>query len=182
MFRSWQVWSLPRRAQVAVALVDGAAVAVSALVLLLYPIHARDIAGIAWIAACAVAGVESSRRAERFRERHRDIPHKSLNAMWFLPAALLFPPGLVCLLILVTYCWLWLRVVHHSPHRWIYNGATVTLGYATAGIFYPAIGGQSAGHIGLPHGSGMLAACFAAGAIALIVNFSLVSAVIWLTT
>ena len=128
MFRNWQLWSLPRRVQAAVVLVDGAAVAGVALLLSFYPIHGRDIAGIAWFAACAVAGVESSRRAERFRERHRDIPHKSLNAMWFLPAALLFPPGLVCLLIAVTYAWLWLRVVHHSPHRWLYNAATVMLG------------------------------------------------------
>ncbi|HEY3733417.1 MAG TPA: GGDEF domain-containing protein [Streptosporangiaceae bacterium] len=126
--------------------------------------------------------MESSRRAERFRERHRDIPHKSLNAMWFLPAALLFPPGLVCLLVAVTYCWVWLRVVRHSPHRWMYNGATVMLGYASASVFYHAIAGEHAGHIGLPHGSGMLAACFVAGAIALAVNFSLVSVTIRLTT
>ncbi|HEV3291530.1 MAG TPA: GGDEF domain-containing protein [Streptosporangiaceae bacterium] len=152
------------------------------LLLLFYPIHARDIAGIAWFAACAAAGVESSRRAERFRERHRDTPHKSLNAMWFLPAALLFPPGLVCLLVALTYAWLWLRVVHHSPHRWIYNAATVAIGYATASVFFHAVTGTAAGPPGLPRNSAALAACFAAGAIALAVNFALVSLVIALTT
>ncbi len=182
MFRNWPFWSLPRRVQAAVLLVDGAAVTVAVLLLLFYPIHARDIAGIAWFAACAAAGVESSRRAERFRERHRDTPHKSLNAMWFLPAALLFPPGLVCLLVALTYAWLWLRVVHHSPHRWIYNAATVALGYATASVFFHAVTGSAAGAPGLPRNSAALAACFAAGAIALAVNFALVSLVIALTT
>jgi diguanylate cyclase (GGDEF)-like protein len=182
MFRNWPFWSLPRRVQAAVLLVDGAAVTVAVLLLLFYPIHARDIAGIAWFAACAAAGVESSRRAERFRERHRDTPHKSLNAMWFLPAALLFPPGLVCLLVALTYAWLWLRVVHHSPHRWIYNAATVAIGYATASVFFHAVTGTAAGPPGLPRNSAALAACFAAGAIALAVNFALVSLVIALTT
>jgi diguanylate cyclase (GGDEF)-like protein len=182
MFRNWPFWSLPRRVQAAVLLVDGAGVTVAVLLLLFYPIHARDIAGIAWFAACAAAGVESSRRAERFRERHRDTPHKSLNAMWFLPAALLFPPGLVCLLVALTYAWLWLRVVHHSPHRWIYNAATVAIGYATASVFFHAVTGTAAGPPGLPRNSAALAACFAAGAIALAVNFALVSLVIALTT
>jgi diguanylate cyclase (GGDEF)-like protein len=182
MFRNWSFWSLPRRAQAAVALVDSAAAAVVVLLLLLYPIHARDIAGIAWFAACAVAGVESSRHAERFRERHRDIPHKSLNAMWFLPAALLFPPGLVCLLVALTYAWLWLRVVHHSPHRWVYNAATVTLGYATASVVFHAVSEHVAGTAGLTKNPAVLAACFGAGVIALAINFALVSLVIRLTT
>src|SRR5487761_1243490 len=182
MFRNWPFWSLPRRVQAAVALVDGAALTVTVLLLLLYPIHARDIAGIAWFAACAAAGVESSRHAERFRERHRDIPHKSLNAMWFLPAAVLFPPGLVCLLVVLTYAWLWLRVVHNSPHRWVYNAATVSLGYATASVAFHAVAGHAAGPGGLAKDQAALAACFGAGALALVVNFLLVSVVIGLTT
>jgi diguanylate cyclase (GGDEF)-like protein len=182
MFRNWPFWSLPRRVQAAVALVDGAALTVTVLLLLLYPIHPRDIAGIAWFAACAAAGVESSRHAERFRERHRDIPHKSLNAMWFLPAAVLFPPGLVCLLVVLTYAWLWLRVVHNSPHRWVYNAATVSLGYATASVAFHAVAGHAAGPGGLAKDQAALAACFGAGALALAVNFLLVSVVIGLTT
>ena len=182
MFRSWAFWLLPRRVRVIVALVVSTALAVTVFLLSFYPIHTRDIAGIAWFAACAAAGVESSRRAERFRERHRDIPHKSLNAMWFLPAAVLFPPGLVCLLVAVTYAWLWWRVVRDSPHRWVYNAATVSLGYATAGVAYHAVTGQAAGSAGLTRDSAALAACFAAGVLALAVNFALVSLVIRLTT
>ncbi|MGH3155624.1 MAG: diguanylate cyclase [Streptosporangiaceae bacterium] len=182
MLRNWQFWSLPRRAQLTVALVDGMAIAMSVLLLLFYPIHARDIEGIAWFAVCALAGVESSRRAERFRERHRDIPHKSLNAMWFLPAALLFPPGLVCLLAMVCYVWIWVRVVHHSPHRWVYNAATVVLAYAAASVVFHALAGNSAGHRALTTDSAMLLACFGVGAIALTVNFVLVSIPIALTT
>jgi diguanylate cyclase (GGDEF)-like protein len=182
MIRSWQFWSLPRRAQVAVALVDGAAVAVSVLLLLLYPIHGRDIEGIAWFAVCAAAGIESSRRAERFRERHRDIPHKTLNAMWFLPAALLFPPGLVCLMVIVTHIWFWMRVIRHSLHRWVFNAATVVLSYASASVFFHALPGQSSAAPGLTTHSAMLAACFGAAAISMAVNFILVSIPIALTT
>src|ERR1700733_10790047 len=182
MLRNWQFWSLPGRVQVTVALVDGMAVAMSILLLLFYPIHARDIEGIAWFAACALAGVESSRRAERFRERHRDIPHKSLNAMWFLPAALLFSPGLVCLLAMVCYVWFWVRVVHHSPHRWVYNAATVVLAYGVASVAFHALAGNPSGGQALTSDSAMLVACFGAGAVALTVNFVLVSIPIALTT
>ena len=182
MLRNWQFWSLPRRAQVTVALVDGMAVAMSILLLLFYPIHARDIEGIAWFAACALAGVESSRRAERFRERHRDIPHKSLNAMWFLPAALLFSPGLVCLLAMVCYVWFWVRVVQHSPHRWVYNAATVVLAYGVASVAFHALSGSPSSRLALTSDSATLAACFGAGAVALTINFVLVSIPIALTT
>jgi diguanylate cyclase (GGDEF)-like protein len=182
MIRSWQFWSLPRRAQVAVALVDGAAVAVSVVLLLLYPIHGRDIEGIAWFAVCAAAGIESSRRAERFRERHRDIPHKTLNAMWFLPAALLFPPGLVCLMVIVTHIWFWMRVIRHSLHRWVFNAATVVLSYACASVFFHALPDHSSSAPGLTTHSAMLAACFGAAAISMAVNFILVSIPIALTT
>lgn len=120
--------------------------------------------------------------AERFRERQRDIPHKSLNAMWFLPAALLFPPGLVCLLVVLTYAWLWLRVVRSSPHRWVYNAATVSLGYATASAVFHAVTGHAAGNAGLTKNAAVLAACFGAGAVALAVNFALVSVAVGLTT
>jgi diguanylate cyclase (GGDEF)-like protein len=181
--RNWPFWSLPRRVQVTVALVCGAAAAVTVVLLLFYPIQARDIEGIAWFAGCSAAGVETSRRAERFRERHRDIPHKSLNAMWFLPAALLFPPGLVCLLAMLTYVWFWQRVVQHSLHRWVYNAATVVLAYATASVAFHALAGpQHGSRIGLTTDSALLAAGFAAGAVALAINFALVSIPIALTT
>jgi diguanylate cyclase (GGDEF)-like protein len=154
-------------------------VAVAALLLVRYPVHAADAAGSGWLAAGVAGTIESSRRAERFRERHRDIPHKSLNPMWFLPAALLFPPGLVCLLAAFGSAWLWLRVIQHSPHRWIYNGAAVILGYAAASVFFRAVAGQTGR---LPHHPAALAACFGAGAIALAVNYALVGLPIALTT
>jgi diguanylate cyclase (GGDEF)-like protein len=187
MFSHWQFHSLPRRVQVVLALVEAATVAGSALLLVRYPVHAHDIAGIAWFAAGAVAGIESSRRAERFRERHRDSPHKSLNGMWFLPAALLFPPGLVCLLVALTYAWLWVRVIRHSPHRWVYNAASAILGYAAASVVFHALVGHAlAGHglsrTGLTTDQAALAACFGAAAIALAVNYILVGMAIALTT
>lgn len=181
MLRNWQFWSLPRPAQVAVAAVDGAAVAVTVLLLLFYPIHLRDIEGIAWFCVCAAAGIESSRRAERFRERHRDIPHKSLNAMWFLPAALLFPPGLVCLMAIITHIWFWQRVIRHSPHRWVFNASNVVLAYAGASVLFHAVT-QQPSRLGLTSDPAVLAASFGAGAIALAINFALVSIPIALTT
>jgi diguanylate cyclase (GGDEF)-like protein len=160
-----------------VLLADGAALALIAAVWVCYPVHARDITGIAWVAAGAVASIETSRRAERFRERHRDIPHKTLNAMWLLPAAVLFPPGLVCLLVAVTYAWFWLRVVRHSPYRWVFNAATAVLGYGAASLAFHAL----AGSLG-PHARpGPLAACFGVGLIALLVNILLVGLAIGLT-
>jgi diguanylate cyclase (GGDEF)-like protein len=102
--------------------------------------------------------------------------------MWFLPAALLFPPGLVCLLAIVCYVWLWVRVVHHSPHRWVYNAATVVLAYATASVAFHALAGTRSGRPALPTGSPLLIACFVAGGVALTINFTLVSIPIALTT
>ncbi len=56
------------------------------------------------------------------------------------------------------------------------------IGYATASVVFHAVTGSAAGAPGLPKNSAVLAACFAAGAIALAVNFALVSLVIALTT
>jgi diguanylate cyclase (GGDEF)-like protein len=175
---SWDLWLLPRKARGAVLLTDALALALIVLAWVHYPVHGRD-AGIAWLAAGALASIETSRRAERFRERHRDIPHKTLNAMWLLPAAVLFPPGPVCLLVAVGYAWFWWRVVRHSPYRWVFNAATAILGYGSASMIFHAVTGTAGP--GLPAGSAVLAACFGAGLVALAVNILLVGLAIGLS-
>jgi diguanylate cyclase (GGDEF)-like protein len=97
--------------------------------------------------------------------------------MWLLPAAVLFPPGLVCLLVALTYAWFWLRVVRHSPHRWVFNAATAVLGYGGAGLLFHTLAGKLGPH---PR-PGALAACFGAGLIALLVSILLVGIAIGLS-
>lgn len=119
MLGRWPFFRLAWGPRLLLALTDAAAVLITAVSLLRLPLPltGRDLAGVAWLAAGAMLSAESSRRAERFRERHRDGPHQSLTGMWFLPAAVLFPAGLTCLLIVAVYSWRWLRVIRHSPYQ-----------------------------------------------------------------
>src|SRR5215470_5046711 len=107
--RRWAIWSLPRHGLVYVLALDLAAVIVTATCLTFYPVRPLDLVGLGWIALCAGVGIELSQRVERLRERHRDTPYNSLNGVWTLAAALLFPPGVAVLVPVVIYVWSWFR-------------------------------------------------------------------------
>ncbi len=175
-------WSLLSRSREVIALVLAVEIVAAALLVgcfLFYPVPAASVLGLCVLGLCSLIEVELSRRVVRLRERHRDTPHKTFHAVWLLPAALLLPPGLVAVLVLATYAFVWTRIYRHTPHRWVYSAATALLGYTGASIAYHAMSGSRVGTL-REGGLGVLTA-LAAGALALGVNYLLVAAAIRLS-
>ena len=96
--------------------------------------------GATVLAALAVAGVlhtEIALRVERMRRRVTPSPHVDLSSVWTFAAALLLPPLLATLTVIVIYLHLYLRVwrpTRNPAYRWLFTTATVVLAvHAAAG-------------------------------------------------
>jgi diguanylate cyclase (GGDEF)-like protein len=96
--------------------------------------------GATVLAALAVAGVlhtEIALRVERLRRRVTPSPHVDLSSVWTFAAALLLPPLLATLTVIVIYLHLYLRVwrpTRNPAYRWLFTTATVVLAvHAAAG-------------------------------------------------
>jgi diguanylate cyclase (GGDEF)-like protein len=161
--------------------VELAAVLITAACMVSYPARPSDYAGLLWIATCSAIGVETSRKVERLRERHRAEPYKVLDGIWLMPAVLLFPPGFGCLLVIATYVWVWLRVTHSAPHRWTFTTASIVIGAEAGAVTYRLLTGSSAGYGRLPSQPVMAAAGIGAAAVVMLLNLALIGAVICLT-
>ncbi len=182
MVSRWALWSLPRHVVACVLMVDLAAVVLSVACLWSYPVRPSHVGGLLWIAVCAVAVVEISQRVERQRERHKKSPFKNLHSVWLLPTLLLFPPGAVCLVTVLVYALVWLRVNHFVPHKWIFTASANVLAGILAALTYGALAGPGAQQGELPADARGLLAAFAGTAVLLVVELTLVCTVILLTT
>lgn len=177
MIRDWSLFSRSRPVIALVLAVEFVAAAVMFSSFLFYPRVTAGVLPLAWLGLCSVAEVELSRRVVRLRERHRDTPHKTFHAVWLLPAALLLPPGLVAVLVVLIYTCVWVRAYRHSPHRWVYSAATALIGYTGASLAYRAVAGAVDFGELRPGGLGVLMA-LGVGVLALSVNYLLVAAAI----
>ena len=96
--------------------------------------------GATVLAALAVAGVlhtEIALRVERLRRRDTPSPHVYLSSVSTFAAALLLPPLLATLTVIVIYLHLYVRVwrpTRNPAYRWLFTTATVVLAvHAAAG-------------------------------------------------
>lgn len=96
--------------------------------------------GATVLAALALAGLlhtEIALRVERMRRRVTPSPHVDLSSVWTFAAALLLPPLLATLTVIVIYLHLYLRVwrpTRNPAYRWLFTTATVVLAvHAAAG-------------------------------------------------
>ena len=96
--------------------------------------------GATVLVALTVAGVlhtEIALRVERMRRRVTPSPHVDLSSVWTFAAALLLPPLLAALTVIVIYLHLYLRVwrpTRNPAYRWLFTTATVVLAvHAAAG-------------------------------------------------
>lgn len=94
----------------------------------------------AMLAVLAVAGVlhtETALRVERMRRRVTPSPHVDLSSVWTFAAALLLPPLMAGVVVVVIYAHLYLRVwrpTRQPAYRWVFTTATVLLAvHAAAG-------------------------------------------------
>ncbi|RJQ66215.1 GGDEF domain-containing protein [Pseudonocardiaceae bacterium YIM PH 21723] len=128
----WDVWGLPRAALFYVATVIAAAIAVSAALMA----HSFPVTDVQWCVAVLLllcAAVMQLRQAKEDRNsRHRTLmhdehPHLDSSSVWFLPMALVLPPPVAIVVILIGRGITYLTAKPEIPHRFVLSTAARVL-------------------------------------------------------
>ncbi|CAM3971272.1 diguanylate cyclase [Kibdelosporangium persicum] len=86
--------------------------------------------------AAAVLQAELSVRVERMRRFFTSNPHVNMTSVWLFAGALLLPYSIACVLAVLIYAHLWLRIWQAVPrvrlYRTVCSAATVVLSIAAA--------------------------------------------------
>lgn len=174
------MWGLGVRLVVLVLTVEAAAAALAVSGLLVVSLDGGSLLLALVLTALSVVHTELATGIERLRRRASGTSYFDLSSVWTFAAALLLPPGLAAVVIVVVYVHLWHRVwapAGVSLHRHVYTTAAVLLAARTAHEVAHGAGGLTGG----------LAAPSAITAVALavvgyyVVNTVLVAAAIALT-
>jgi diguanylate cyclase (GGDEF)-like protein len=186
--RSWPLWQAPRHVVAFVLTVEVVAVAAAASTAGLLPIHTADLIYAGMLCAGAWLHIEGARPTERQRERGAGAgPYLDTKAVWSVAGALILPPLLASVLVVVTYTIAWLRIwPRQRPldlFRWVFSGATILLGTQVA-IAVLALGLPT--YPGLPRptlaGFADLAVIAAAFGLRWLLNYGLVVAAILISS
>jgi diguanylate cyclase (GGDEF)-like protein len=133
--REWQVWTLapvPRAYILGVVGLDWA-VTVAALVVAPPRVNPADLVIYLGLLGCAVLLVETMRRTREVK----GSTSRDLLAVWFLPIAILFPPGLAFLAPLALGIYR-MRIRPAFLYRRVLTASTVSLGYGAASLAFHA--------------------------------------------
>ncbi|MFP5020474.1 GGDEF domain-containing protein [Pseudonocardia phyllosphaerae] len=138
----WQLWRAPAAVIALSLLVDAAAVGVIVgdFTQLALPPHRTVFTGV-FLAVAGVLHTEMVSGVERLRRYAMETHHVNLTSVWTLAGALLLPPALATLVVLVIYAHLYLRVQRAIPapdrrplNRTLYNAATIVLAVEAAAL------------------------------------------------
>jgi diguanylate cyclase (GGDEF)-like protein len=179
------VWSLRREALVWVLVVDAAALAV--IVLSAWSTIGTGVTGKQWIqfsvlAVASLLHLEATRRIERRREMAKAgrSPYTNLKSLWLFAGILLLPLSLVCVLVVLSFAYCWIRVYGPTiAYRKVYSVASSILPSAAA------VAVLQAGGMGdtprLPTGPWSLLLVLVAGGAWWFINFGLIVTAIMLS-
>jgi hypothetical protein len=129
--RRWALWGESRRVLVFILLVELAAVALTGLLASVSRVDAESLVMLGVIIGVGIGMGEATRHVERVRRRFTDTPHVNLTSVWTFSAALVLPPVLTPVVIVVLYLHLfwrsWYRVRSVHPYRLVFTSSTVVL-------------------------------------------------------
>ncbi|WP_165436188.1 sensor domain-containing diguanylate cyclase [Amycolatopsis suaedae] len=145
----WKVWTLPPPVLTYLLIVEVTALAATALLAFVEPVHGVDLLYGAALIAGGLGFAEITRRVERLRKQFADTPHVNMSSVWTLSAALLVPPVLAAVVTVVLYTHVWLRtwryMAGHTLYRAVFNTCVVLLScYAAAGVAHLLPGDREA--------------------------------------
>jgi hypothetical protein len=102
---------LHRRLLVFVLTVEIFAVALLAVTWSFQPISRLDWIRLAILSGCLIAHIEMTRKVERARSLPSGTgPYITNDGVWCVAAVVALPAALACLVIVIDFTWLWLRV------------------------------------------------------------------------
>ncbi len=149
----WPVWAIPPRLLLSVLIVELLAVALIAA-------DAVSRAPVTWshvqtgllLCGAAVLHVEAVLGVERIRRGSQESHHVDLNSVWTFAGALLLPPVVASVAVLVIYAYLFARVQRPTgipAYKQVYSAATVVIAvHAAAAVLMLTAPGQIYGTVG----------------------------------
>ncbi|HZZ49445.1 MAG TPA: GGDEF domain-containing protein [Pseudonocardia sp.] len=151
----WAIWSLPPRVVTPLLLVELTALGLLLLDLMQVRATGPELLTCVAIALLGVVHTELAVRLERVRRRATDTPHVDLSSVWTFAAAMVLPPLLAGVVVLVIFTYQWWRVwraVGVPGYRHVFSTATVVLachaagavlGYGGGAVHGQAVGGSA---------------------------------------
>lgn len=134
--RKWAVWTLrpPAIAFVATVVCLDLVLTATALAVAAARVSLPRVGLYAALLGCAVIVIESTRGIREVRGTNI----RDLLGVWFLPIAILFPPGLALLAPLLISAYRVIRIPRMFAYRRVFSAATVSLGYGAASAVFHA--------------------------------------------
>jgi diguanylate cyclase (GGDEF)-like protein len=140
----WVIWTLPARVITPVLLVELTTLGLFALDVLRRDIGRPDLFAAGMLCGLGVVHTEVAVGLERLRRQVTDTPHGDLSSVWTFAGAVLLPPALTTVVVLVIFTHQWFRVwrsVGVPAYRHMFSTATVVLAChaALAVVRYSAV-------------------------------------------
>lgn len=127
---SWTLWGLRPRLVAVALLVEAVAVGLAIAGLVSLPPDGGPVVAALGLILLSVVHTELATGIERVRRRTAETSYFDLSSVWTFAAALLLPPGLAAIVVVVVYLHLWHRVWAPAGvplYRHVYTTATVLL-------------------------------------------------------
>jgi diguanylate cyclase (GGDEF)-like protein len=131
------VWTVPGRVLLPVFAVELTALGLVLAHLLSPDLDLADLFAMITLSALGVVHTEVAVRAERIRRRVTETAHVDLSSVWTFAAAVLLPPAMATVVVVVVFTHLWWRAWRPRvpAYRQLFSTATVLLScYAASGV------------------------------------------------
>jgi diguanylate cyclase (GGDEF)-like protein len=142
----WAVWALPARVLTSVLLVELTAFGLFLLDASRGSFTQSALFGTLMLSVLGVLHTEIAVGLERLRRQVADTPHGDLSSVWTFAAAVLLPPALATIVVLVIFTHQWFRVwrsIQVPAYRHTFSTATVVLACHAAAAVLGYAGGAS---------------------------------------
>jgi diguanylate cyclase (GGDEF)-like protein len=162
--------------------IEAIGVGIMAVTAIHAPITKTDWIRFAILVGCVIAHVELTRHVERVRHVTSGVgPVMDTDSAWCIAAVVALPAVLAGGIILIMFAWLWFRLWRGKRplYRWVFNTATVLVATQTAAAIL-ALDPHT--YPGVPTTFAALGLAVVAAALRWLVNFSLVSGAILLSS
>jgi diguanylate cyclase (GGDEF)-like protein len=145
--RKWAIWEVNPSTKVYISCVHALALIGAIWAIATSSIAGKNLVDFVVLATLGLAFEECTRHIERMRTKIRVERHEDMNAVWTFAAALVLPPVLTLLLVVVIQFHAWhrhLKVVA-KPYRAVFTTSTIWLACLAVIVTARAVGVDSLG-------------------------------------
>lgn len=178
----WAIWSVPGRVLCYVLSIEVFTLGILAATAIHAPVTRVDWIRFAILTGCVIAHVELTRGVERVRHVTSGVgPVMNTDSAWCVAAVVALPAALAGAMIVVMSTWLWFRIWRgrRPLYRWVFSSASVLIATQTAAAIL-ALDPHT--YPGVPTTAAAMGLAVVAAALRWLVNFSLVSGAILLSS